>query len=98
MSSSGARAAGKSDKAAAADSLAQNPAQEEAASTQEEDPADTSFVPGIEPETVPDSEPAERRGETAAEKADDPEPREWSYDTPESKGMRSEALSALHTT
>ena len=125
-------AAAKAGEAAAADSLTQNPAQEEAASTQAEDPAVTSHVPdaepetvpvtepsedqekatatkaeypvdtttvqGTEPETLPVTEPTESQAEAAAEEAEAPEPWEWSYDTPESLGMQSEALFALHAT
>lgn len=63
-----------------------------------EEPTDTLPVQDSEPEIIPDAEPEEQPDAEMPEEAEEIEPWEWSYDTPEHQGMNAAALSALHTT
>ena len=61
-------------------------------------PEDTLPVQDSESEIVPDPEPEAQPDMEVPEEAEEIEPWEWSYDTPEHQGMNAAALSALHTT
>ena len=67
------------------------PAQEVLEQPVEEEPPEAAPVQTIEPEIVPDTDPEDLPEDVV-------EAWEWTYDTPEHQGMRSDALSALRTT
>ena len=63
-----------------------------------EELVDTLPVQDSEPGIIPDPEPEEQPDTEVPEEAEETEPWEWSYDTPEHQGMNAAALSALHST